>query len=359
MDNIIELDINELVSKRVAEEIETLRSSLAKASKKINEQRREIAKLEETMGGISKFAGMLATLRTQFSFIKADSPDSGGWYDSKAKKQFNFIADIMELVFGIRKTQEWISTRGNGRLETYLAVAYYQHKEEITRLVEVLSPDHEKMNFFIRSFVMPYDYGKQAVVDYVSSPHYCTNAANFGVSSFWMDRGAGKENLPHDLIMRNNHIVEQDVFEILLETIRGGKSNSLYLFALPKFNAQVSDTQIERLGECLINANTKHLQHDTVEKFVKNHMLKFNTKTLDFLYGMVTKDNKFRVLHWENFPREYQARFISSMPIDDALKVLTHYSCRLSPEDKVSLLLERRCGRLDKKVVPARVELLQ
>jgi hypothetical protein len=292
MDNILEVDLNEFVSKKFAENMESMQSRLDVAQQTISEQQEKIQDLKdqiknlETMAtNTSHTAHLLNIARKKFSEIKAGERDDGGWFDSKQKIQFHFISQLMLNLFGIENKVKWLSSRGDGSLKVYLAVAYYQNKEEIKNLVRVLTPEYKEITTFIDSFIMPYDYAIEDVLSYVKKPHYCTNGAIYDISQYWIEAGAKKTNMPHSLIMMNSHILEDNVFEELLSTITMGRSDFVYLFALPKYNKEITDEQIARLGECLIGL--KSLKGDVIEGFIKNNIRKFNGKTLDFLFQYV------------------------------------------------------------------------
>ena len=200
--------------------------------------------------------------------------------------------------------------------------------------------DCTKDVLFIESFKMPFDYTKEEVIQYVREPNYNTNGCIFGIGQYWIEYGAGKTNMPHDLIMRSPCILQDDVFEMLLSSIKRRTPNYYYLFALPKHNKNISSEQLILLGECLIGMETRILNYDEVNKFISENLRNFNNKTLDFLYGLIQSDNQFKTLHWEKFPNEYQMRFLKTRPLDEILKLLTNYSCTWSVEQKESFLRE-------------------
>ncbi len=338
MNDILNIDVNEYITEKFAAEMEGLEDSLNEAYAKIHKQRNFIKQLEETIAGTVSLSELLAIIREHYNSIKRGESDSGGWYDSKAKNQFLYIEKLMLDIFGIEKAYGWFSTRGDGRLKTYLAINYYDHKDEVMTLVEVLAEDWRTTNAFIKSFVMPYDYEREDVIAYLKSPHYCTNGIIYSVGQYWVDRGAGKENMPHNLILQSPYIVEPDVFKILIDTVKNKRGKYYYLYALTKYNDAVSDEQIIELGECLIGEKFTSLRESSIEGFVKGNMLKFNTKTLDYLYGLASGDNHFRLLHWERFPAEYQEKYILDMDIESALAALGNYSCKLTPDRKVEIL---------------------
>lgn len=191
---------------------------------------------------------------------------------------------------------------------------------------------------------MPFDYPKEDVIAYVKAPKYNTNGCIFGISSYWIEYGAAKPNMPHDLIMRNPHIIEEDVFPILIDSIRKKVPEFNYLFALPKYNSNVSKEQVVKLGECLIDNNIKF--SDTIAEFVSQNIKDFNSETLEFLFTKAQSDNQYKALHWEKFPNEYQMRFLESKPLDEVLKLITSYNCTWTIEQKENFLKRSLCRTL-------------
>lgn len=343
MNTILELNLNEFVTQKVDQEITALNQEIARLRAALNtverantNQKGELGKLNQHLKTLASLDKLSTTLRTRFENITANPPDNNGWFDGKNKNQYNFIEKLMDDIFGIKPATAWLSSRGDGQLQTYLAVGYAHAKQELISLLEILIPDTSPVYF--RDFQMPSAYPREVVLEFVKAPPYCTNGAMFGITQYWVEAGAKKANLPHDLIMQNPHILEDEIFATVLETIRNKRGEYCNLFALPKHNPGMSDTQITALGACLLTVKGKAFQLDVIAHFIKMNILKFNPETLDYLFAMATSDNEFRTFHWTIFPAEYQKKFLSKMLFDDALKALTSYSTKLSTEEKQAIM---------------------
>ena len=186
---------------------------------------------------------------------------------------------------------------------------------------------------------MPFNYSEEDVIKYVTNPHYNTNGSIFGISSYWIERGAGKSNTPHNLIMQNPYILKDDVFELLIKSLQDKVSNYYYLFALPEYNSNISETQIELMGECLLGIPERCFRYDGIKKFISDNTKFFNKKTLDCLYEYIS-DNQFKLLHWESFPEEYQMIYLKSKSLEDVLYLFANNSCRWTMKRKDSFLKE-------------------
>jgi hypothetical protein len=340
---LLNVDLNEIVSKEIGQKISSLEKQLESGNKTISDQRKEIKMLKERVLEAENTHHLFGKLRDTFSGIKEGEHDKSDWYDSRQKNQFLFIEQILSSLFGIKKAYNgWCCSRSDGSLVVHLAVNYYDHKKEICDLLQLLMKpeDSAKAISFLNAFKMPYDYSKDAVIGYVKAPKYNTNSAIFGVSNFWIEADAGLSNMPHDLIMKNPYILDEDVFSMLLESINKRVSEFHYLFALPEHNKNISDEQVSRLGECLITLNNRQLVFDSIKGFISKFILKFNHATLDFLYNFMSSDNQFRLLDWQKFPTEYQMRYLKYKDFDKVNKILNDYSCKWSSEEKKEFLKE-------------------
>ncbi len=341
MQDLLNIDLNELVTKEISEKISGLEKDSADLSTKSIKQQKEISLLKKELAAAQSTVWFMQYLRDRFSRITKGEMDSGGWFDSVQKNQFIFIKEVLATFFDINIEQNgWLCSRSEGRLHVFLAVNYYTHKQEVISLLKILKENCTQEEEFITGFKMPYDYSRAEVLHYVSNPKYNTNGAIYGISQYWMEYGAGKQNMPHDLIMRSPYIIEKDVFSTLISNIKKGIPDYHYLFALPMYNNHVSAEQIQELGECLLTTPTTILKYGHVSGFINKFITKFNKATLDYLYTLISKDNQYKIFHWQNFPVEYQKRFLSEMDVQSVLKTLHEYHCTWTTEDKASFLKE-------------------
>jgi len=341
MDNFLEIDLNEIASKQISEKISSLESDLSKARKTIASQKDEISVLTKKNESAKTAIYLLDYLRDAFSKIEKSEETDGGWFNSKQKNQFLFIESALLNIFHISKEANgWYSSRNDGSLCVHLAVNYYSKKDIVISLLQMIMPNCDKEVAFIRSFRMPYDYTKEEVISYVKSPNYNTNGVIYEIGQYWIERGASKVNMPHSLIMQSPFITDDDVFQILLDTIKKQGSNYYYLFALPVYNKSLTTEQIKAMGECIIKTPVSVLSYDPVKVFVANNLLSFSANTLDYLYGFSESDNQFRMFYWEKFPTEYQMKYLKSKNMEEVLKILTNYSCKWTIEQKKEFLKE-------------------
>ena len=337
---LLNLDLNEIASKEILEKVTSLESTIESLESTVHSQRTRINELEKQSKGHETVLLLLNRIRETYSAIKASDSDSGGWYDSKAKNQYKFISEILRIFYGINQEQKgWFCYRGDGNLRTHLAVNYYNSKSQVCELLRVLYDGSEPDINFIMNFKMPYDWDKEKIKKHVQSPKYNTNGSMIGMSEYWLGSGAEESNVPHDLIMRSPHILEDDIFGTILTTIKNQRGEWYTLFALPDYNKDISKDQIQQLGRCLIKIDQR-VWGDSVKSFIKKHIKEFCEETLSYLKSKATNDNQYNTLHWQNFPAKYQAEFFKVMPLDAVLKALNEYHCDLSLDEKTSLLRE-------------------
>lgn len=337
-DDILEFDVNSIIKDDIKTTINNYKKRLDNCEKDKRKMRLEMDEMSKKLIEVNNLSFLISSIQKTYSNIQAD-PRTDEFPKSKAYKQFMFIKDTMKTIFGIdRKYNNNISRDCNNiLLWTNLAVNYYDNRDIIINLLNILDPPCNYKNC-ISTFKMPFDYDKKDVIEYVRNPHYNVNGNMFGISDYWLEKGAGKINMPHDLMMKNPHILEPDVFNILLETIEANRGHYHYLFALPLYNNHISKNQIEMLGDCLIFTHHSGYGTDVVSKFIENNLHKFNTKTLDYLYLKITDDNHYRTFHWENFPIEYQMKYLKSKPFEHINKILNDYSCKWTMKDKEKFL---------------------
>lgn len=338
----LEVDLNSIVSKNIAEKISKLEKDVQSTRSIAAELRSENSRLKDRISDNGKSLWILDYIRAEFAKITSTekTPDQNG--RSKNENRFQFISDILQNVFRIKpEAGGWYYLFGeSGNLGVHLAVNYYSQKDVVINLLKLVMPDYHKDVTFIKNFKMPFDYDKDDVIKYVKDPKYNTNGSTFGISSYWIEKGAGTTNMPQDLILRNPHILEDDVFEMLLDTIKNKRNNYYYLFALYKYNKSVTKDQIALMGELLLEIPRNIWHYDTVSNFISANISVFNKKTLEYIYDYIQNDNPYRSLYWEKFPVEYQMRFLKSKELEHILKIFSSSDCKWTTEDKCKFLKE-------------------
>lgn len=329
----LNIDLNDLVNKEIRERIEDLEKRIEQLWKSIQEKDLLINNQKVLIDDNKLVTDLFWKFRQSFSGLKPTPKDSLGYEKTLVYHQFEFISNILENLFSIKKESNY---QDDTSLAINLAVNYYKNKETVINVLKLLMSNADRMTSVIESFKMPYDYSKDEVLKFVKNPQYNTNGVMFGINRYWTERGASKENMPYDLIMKHPNFLDADVFDQMLETIKTRNHNSEYFFEITKYNKNITKEHISKIGNLFIDF--KFFNGDLICNFIKSNLDHFDRKTLDFFYTKITIDNQFKMLHWENFPVEYQQRFLMNKPFEEILKILNTYSCKWTIDQKEELL---------------------
>ena len=331
---ILDIDLNDVVSKEVQLKMESLEKEIDNLSRINIEQKKTIGKQDEKLSEINDFILLFGDIRQKYNAIGKTDPDKNGWGGkSITQNRFTFLSDLMMFMFGVETKYGFFD---DWSLNGLLALNFYEEKPSIISLCKALkiftySLDNKAFISSIESFRMPYNYSKDEILKFVRKPHYCTNGQMFGISRYW---NGGENNCPHDLLAKSKYITEDDVFSEIINTLsKKNSSDANLLYAIPKYNDSLTDSQIAEMGETLIDLPNKNY-NDCVVSFVRHNMQKFNKKTLDNLYSFASHDNQFKLFYWSNFPYEYQCKFLMSKTFSELIIILNNSSCKWSDEEK-------------------------
>jgi hypothetical protein len=340
-ENLLNIDLNQLVSQQVAEKIEALESSLQEQHEMILKQSAENTRLKNEVENAAVNISFIRGLQESFAAITfTPEVKNESYYVSKQQNQYLFIEKLLEYLYGIKREENgWLSNRDEGKLAPYLAINFRSNRKQVVELLRVLKPDSQKDIAFIESFVMPQDYDKNSILGYINSGKYRTNGTVFGVSNFWAEDGLKGSKAPNDYILENPLFAEdEEVFSEVLGCIERRGKDWQYFFTLPKCNKLLSTEQVAMLGDMLVGMTKNELAHDYVKDFIANNLKFFNDTALDMLYKDIDAENKYRALHWENFPVRYQMKFLLNQPLEMILKLFSAYSCTWTIEQKEEFL---------------------
>lgn len=328
----LEIDLNEFLSKEIAKKITGLENQIKNLKSEKTDYVNKVYDLENKIKESKISLNLLSKLRDEFSAI-TNTRNS-----SKQENQFDFIEKIMLYLFGVKKEYAgWYCVGDGGKLAPHLAINYYSNKKVLIDLLKMIKQNPENEISFIKSFKMPFDYDKKDVIEFIE--YLPTNPGGyFGVSSYWVELSfAGKSNIPYDLIMANKHILDKDVFSLLLNTIKSKRNKYELLYELPKYNPNCTEKQIEAMGEMLIGEK-KFESRSVISRFAKSNMQSFNNETLDHLFKFIEGSNNYRDLYYTNFPFEYQKRFLMDKNISYVLEQLKGSELKWTEEQKETFL---------------------
>ena len=343
IEEVLDIDLNDVVSKAVREKIADLEQVIKYQNKTISEKAKEIQTLKSNIDANNADAAVFSELRSRYAAFKTTFDQKGDVDICIGKHQFLMIANILELAYNKNPSGAgWYGWR-SGSLAGNLAANFHHCKNELCAVVRAVSPNHAELVPMLSRFVMPWDYPKERVVKFLKDLPYNTNGCMFGIHEYWVNEGIGVKNMPWDFIMQSPHILEDDVFELFIEAISGKpyrKSESYLLFALPKFNKNVTKSQIDRMAEVALAYSHQELKMDQVIAFVKNGLSSFSTEIVEKFFAKAEGVPEYSILSWQWFPVEYQKRFLKQKPIKEVWQILNSYNCQWKDEDKFSFMEE-------------------
>lgn len=331
MNNLLGVDLNEIVSEQVASQLEAQEKEIDRYRELYYDEQRKRAFAEQELSKADLQVSLVKSIQKGYEELKAKPETENEHKKNLAEVRFDYIKRVVSSLSGKPIDFHWIH---DGGLQYNLAVGFYDHKGILLPILSLIGADSKMVNE-IRAFKMPYDWEKENIMAYVKNPHYCTNGALFGERSrYWVEYGCKITNCPHDLLQRNPAILEEDVFEEVIKTLKSNHPERWHLYAIPKYNQHLSLEQVQQIGECLIGLKQGDFKNDGVEQFTSKWMKSFTESTLEYLFQFISSDNQFRMFHWENFPFEYQQRYLKSRTFQQLLTITGNYSCKWTEKQK-------------------------
>lgn len=335
-------DLNELANKAIQEKINDLEEENNKLDNLVSELQNENeiikSEIKDTLRKSKLILSIFDGFRETYSSITIDQKEDDNYpRNGISVKRYNYIKNLMVLVYGIETKHDMYY----GGLATNLAVAFYDNKKELINILSLIEAkgngifDISIINF-IEKFTMPYDYDKSKIIEYVKKPPYNTNNCMNGINAL-----IEYNCTPHDIIQQSKFIVDEDVFEIIIETISKKRNESYMLFQVYKHNSLITDNHIMEMGKHIFLFIPKSLKkcdmRDSVYHFISDNLHKLDANTVDKLFELYCNNqNNFSLFHWEKFPIEYQFKYLMSKSFDEVLNTTNHYSCKWSQEQKES-----------------------
>lgn len=338
--SLLGLDLNEIANKAIQEKINELEVANKSLHNKLNELSKENHSLNNELESIKEHNQQTLSVFEGFRKTYKDLEPVQGTRDSYGKNinqvRYGYIVQLMKLVYGVSTNH----TDHFGGLATNLAVAFYNNRPELISILNLLNADGDQFLFSgqviakIRDFVMPYDYSKEKILEYVKNPRYNTNFCMRGIEAL-TQYGC----IPHDIIQQSPFIADEDIFEELIQSIEKKRGESYMLFEVYKNNKSITDEHIRVIGryvlENLPQSGRSSDMSDSVKNFLKDNLTKLETDTVDKLFELYcSHDNQFKLLHWENFPIEYQYKYLLGKSFSEVLKITNNYSCKWTDEQK-------------------------
>jgi len=312
--NYLELDLNEIASDQIKEQISSLESRLKSSQKTNNEYYNKNKALEEKLLNQQNTNLLLDAIVNAYNSLKPVEKDKDGYGEKNIHVvRTEFVENILKVIFGLKGDDYYVGDA----LTLRLAINYTNDKEIILALMKVLEPSNPRMLRTISNYQLPKTWGKDVVMKFVKNPHSCTNGCYFGATQYWNGDLSG---CPYNHLFSNPYILDDDVFAEVLKNLNETYRSDFYW--LDNY-AELTKGHIENMGNTLIGKKFNVMKGtDSIKLFINRNMDKFNFDTLNYLYQFISHDNQWNFLFYDKFPLLYQQKYLTELPFFTTVDLL-------------------------------------
>ena len=337
VDEILNIDLNDVVSKAVSKQIKAFEKTIEQNGKKISEQLLEIKSLKAKAKMTDTANGLIEKLRERYAAIKDTKDHRGDMLRTEAQGKYSFIREVAKLVHGIVLDEELVS---KSYIHSALAYAARNYKQEVSDILRLIDTDQWVMPKLqeIHKFRMPSEFSKGEIMQVIRQIPYGYNGNNFGTITHWVESSL-TNYVPMDMLMKSPHFVADDCFALILTSIKENRPNSEDLFALPFYNSAITDDQIKALGALAADMPVKGRQQETRHgKFILKYMEKFNVEDIEKLFVKMNIGTcDWEAMYWGIFPLEYQMKAFRKMTFKKLSELLSSYGSKFGTDQKESI----------------------
>lgn len=333
LENLLDIDLNEVVSKAVNDKMRELEREVSELKKGRNENVATIAGLKKKVSEAEDILAMSETVKNRYASIKGTDNEQA---DSK---RFEMIAGFMDLAFGEKPAY---GHQHDSPMWANLAVNFHHCRESLCIAVKAIMAEGgyttaSQIIGNVSAFKMPWDYPKDVILKFVRETPYNTNGVMTGIIRYWLAKGCGYNNVPYDLILKSPFFKDDDVFKEVLAAIKSERAQSDLLFMLPNVN-ELSDDQIKEMGR-LVVGKTIHGDSE-MAKFVKKHLHRFDEPTIENLCKRSVDGYGWKLLNYQWFPVKYQKQFLMAKEFKEILHIFSQSGCEWTVDQKREFLSE-------------------
>lgn len=337
VDEILNIDLNDVVSKAVSKQIKAFEKTIEQQEKKIADQSIELKSLKAKAKLTDTANGLIEKLRERYAAITDTKDNQGNMLRTEAQGKYSFIREVAKLVHGIVLDEE---LRSKSYTHSALAYAARNHKQEVSDILRLIDTDQWVIPKLqeIHKFRMPSEFSKGEIMQVIRQMPYGYNGCSFGTITHWVE-SSFTNYVPMDLLMESPHFVADDCFQMVLTSIKEDRPNSGDLFALPFYNYAITDDQIKALGALAADMSVKGRQQETHHgKFILKYMEKFNKEDIEKLFVKMNIGTcDWEPLYWGIFPLEYQRKAFRKMTFKRLSELLSSYGSKFGTDQKEAI----------------------
>lgn len=224
MENFLDIDINEIVNKEIAD--------------KISQQDDIISKLREKIG---KLNAEIESLKYENKTIKKDSDTLIEIINALRNNQSLDVDYFLSSLIGLKPTLN-LSYDTHYDYEYFILVKYYNDKDFVIKFLNFLG---HKVSFEKAHFKLGRDYTKEELISKLYCPAFLTNGCmlNYSWATF-------PDQIPYSEYFINPLIIDLDVFNTILDTIKNKRGEWQILLNIPKYT-NLTNIQINQIFDAI------------------------------------------------------------------------------------------------------------
>lgn len=323
IESLVEEEVQRRISD-VKEELKITKSKLTKSKNEIRDLKEDIVKYKEIADNVESF-----------NFLKSSVNDSN-------------IIDVLKS-FKLKTSDIEFSSRhmyfDRAAVWMKAIIMFYPEKERalgLMKFFDIQMPD------WAGNFRMPYDFTKEEIkyiVDHIeenSISNSCYLSDNMGFYCERMKSNMGsvkprdswsKGSIPWQYLLKNKYLLDDEIFNIVIEKMKKAKSHTEYLYAISTYQ-YVDDKKLARMMECLENnKNWYHPQKNFVEQNGGMCIRTFPNLARSFANKM--SKEKSDSFYFGNYPLNMQVDFLTKQSKSDQLILIARME--IEKEDKLTL----------------------
>lgn len=332
IDEVLDIDLNDVVSKAIRKQIKQLQKQVADQGKKLYNQSQEIQDLKAKAKVDDAAKEIVESLCKRYAATTATKETSNAYERSALHNQYLMVRDVVKLAYGKILPEDLTSRR---EVFNSIVWACKDHKKEVCSVLLVMDANGTKqLRDSISGFHTPETYSKGAILQFLRKPHRGYNGDHLRCLHHWIGERFSFDYCPYEMLLANPACVQDDVFAIMIESIKAKVQYSEDFFGMPLYNNAATDQQIKTLGSLAAQLTTKQLSKDTeAGTFVAKFMSKFNKEDIDLLFERINMTSTaWSTMYYGIFPVEYQMKAFRKMTFKALKELVQNYSSRYSPE---------------------------